>query len=181
MARVFVAIGSNIDPGKNVREALTLLADRVRIVQISTFYLTGALDRPDQARYCNGVVEIEADIPPGELKNGILRSIESRLGRVRSDDRYAPRTIDLDLILYDCLVVNTTKLVLPDPEIMHRPFVAFPLEELAPDLILPGSGRSIQEITGCLSRKDMEPLTGYSNLLRREILHDFFTGKPEQD
>lgn len=181
MARAFIALGSNIDPENNIKEALHLLAGAVKIVNISSFYLTAALERPLQDRYVNGVIEVETAIPPEELKKSVLWLFENRLGRVRSEDRYASRTIDLDLILYNSLVLNTPELLLPDPEIMHRPFLAFPLEELAPDLILPGSGTSIHEITGHLSRKDMEPLDGYSNLLRREILHGLSTSIPEQD
>ena len=104
MARAFVAIGSNIDAAANVRAAVRALALRMPVVAISTVYRTEPEERPEQPPFYNCVVEINAEIAPLELKFQVLRPIEEALERRRTSDKYAPRTIDLDLILYDDLV-----------------------------------------------------------------------------
>lgn len=169
MARVFVGVGSNINPEANIRDALSLLAERARITGISTFYRTDAEDRPGQPPFYNGVVEIETDTPPAELKHSVLCAIESRLGRVRSSDKYAPRTIDLDILIYDDLIIRSDDLVIPDPQIQRRAFLAIPLCELAPDSVLPGSGKSVCEIAGVFADHGMEVLREFTDWLRKEF------------
>jgi len=171
MPRAFIAIGSNIEPEQKVRRALRLLARQVRVTAVSTVYRTAALGRPEQPAFFNCVVAVETERPPHELKRAVLREIERQLGRIRSDDKYAPRTIDLDLIVYDDVVQTDDDLALPDPEIERRPFLAIPLRELAPDLTLPGSGRRIGDIAAALVDQPMERLNEYTELLRREIAY----------
>jgi dihydroneopterin aldolase/2-amino-4-hydroxy-6-hydroxymethyldihydropteridine diphosphokinase len=170
MARVFVSVGSNIDPEDNVLRALRLLAGRVSVAGISTVYLTQPEGRPDQPQFYNCVVEAETGFPPRELKHRVLRKIEDELGRKRTGDAFAPRTIDLDLILYDDVVMETEELTLPDPAIPVRPFLALPLYELAPDLALPGSGLRVADAARALSRHTMKPLADYTDRVRKEIL-----------
>ena len=93
----FIAVGSNIEPSRHVTQALRLLQDRVEVVALSTFYWTSPVDRPGQPRFLNGVWRVHTAIPPKKLKFEVLRGIESRLGRVRTADKSAPRTIDLDI------------------------------------------------------------------------------------
>ncbi len=171
VTRVFVSVGSNIEPEENVQKAVHLLSHQTRILGISTVYLTEPEGRPEQPPYFNCVVEIGTSLPPAELKHTVLRQIENKLGRQRGKDKLASRTIDLDLIVYGDLVLKTEDLAIPDPEIMHRPFLAVPLYELAPDLKLPGSGLDITEAAATLPRDKMRPLTAYTDSLRREILH----------
>src|SRR5262245_46662957 len=99
MPRAFIGIGSNIAPEKNIREALRMLAKSARIISISTFYREPAIDRPSEPDFYNGVVAIETDLAPTTLKLKLLRKIEADLGRRRSADKYASRTIDLDLLV----------------------------------------------------------------------------------
>lgn len=169
MAQAFVSIGSNIDPEENVSKAIGLLKKQVRIVGISTAYLTEPVERPDQQAYYNCVVAIDTPLPPLELKLTVLRRIEEGLGRVRSGDRFAPRTIDLDLVLYEDLVIKSVELTLPDPEIRHRSFLAGPLFELAPNLIMPDSKEPIAKIAARIRDGGMQPLVAYTNRLIREI------------
>jgi 2-amino-4-hydroxy-6-hydroxymethyldihydropteridine diphosphokinase len=169
MARVFISVGSNIQPEANVRRALELLGQRVHVVGISTFYHTEPVGRPEHPQFVNGIVEIDTDIAPRELKDGVLERIEAQLDRRRTDDKYAPRTIDLDVIIYGDREVNSDDLVLPDPNIAHRAFLAIPLSELAPDLALPGSGVRIREIAERLRNHGMEPMLEYTELLRRGV------------
>jgi 2-amino-4-hydroxy-6-hydroxymethyldihydropteridine diphosphokinase len=151
---------------------LRRLAQETVVRAISTVYLTEPIDHPEQPLYYNCVVEIETELTPRELKPRVLRGIEQMLNRECNEDRYAARTIDLDLILYDDLVIDQTDLVLPDPDIVLRPFLAIPLHELAPGLVLPGSQRRISEVAFGLAVNNMKPLPDYTEELRKEILID---------
>jgi 2-amino-4-hydroxy-6-hydroxymethyldihydropteridine diphosphokinase len=171
MARVFIGVGANIDPEENVSEALRMLSREADVVAVSTFYRTKPEERPEQPDFINGVVEIRTDKSPQELKL-ILRNIEGQLGRVRTDDKFAPRTIDLDVIIYDQLNVNNNDLVIPDPQITRRAFLAVPLFELRPDLVLPGTNVGISEIASGFTGHDMEPLHEYTEALRKDLIDE---------
>lgn len=168
MARAFIGVGSNIEPEQNVRAAILRLAQDTRLVGLSMVYRTEALSRPEQPPYLNCVAEIETDALPLEVKRAILRPIESSLGRRRTADKYAARTIDLDLIVYDDLVLDEPGLQLPDRDILVRPFLAIPLFELAPELVLPGLGLPIRDIAARLPRDGMAPLERYAIRLCEE-------------
>jgi 2-amino-4-hydroxy-6-hydroxymethyldihydropteridine diphosphokinase len=177
MARAFVGVGSNIDPEANVQKALTLLAFQVRILNLSTFYRTEPENRPEQEPYFNGVVEIETSLSPVSLKRTILQAIEGRLGRKREADRYASRTIDLDLLLYDRLVMNEDGVILPDPDILERPYLAISLRELDPELILPGDGTPLARVWKEAPPDRMKPLEHFTTRLRKAILDGEQGGK----
>jgi 2-amino-4-hydroxy-6-hydroxymethyldihydropteridine diphosphokinase len=172
MTRAFVSIGSNIDPEMNVRSAIFRLTETARVKAVSTVYRTEPVGPPGQPQFYNCVVEIETDLAPRDLKFRLLRRIESELGRTRCADRFATRTIDLDLLLYDEIVMTTEDLTLPDPDILRRPFLAISLQELAPRLVLPGSGLQISEAVLAQPRKGMAPLENYTERIRKEILHE---------
>jgi 2-amino-4-hydroxy-6-hydroxymethyldihydropteridine diphosphokinase len=125
----FIAVGSNILPEQNIFQAAQLLSERVRLLATSTFYQTEPLERPDQPPFINGVWLIESELSPWEIKETLLMDIESRLGRVRTLDKHAPRTIDLDLILYDDVRCHTSALRLPHPD-LARPFVHQPIRQI---------------------------------------------------
>jgi len=171
MARVFIAVGSNIEPEDHIRRALALLRKVTRIRAISTMYRTAPLTHHGEAQppFINGVIEIETELAPTVLKHGLLRKIEEQLGRVRGPDKYAPRTIDLDLLLYDQRCIDTPEINIPDPEIASRPFLAVPLCELAPNLIIPGIEQSLREIAKKYEHHTMEPLPVFTKELRKEI------------
>jgi len=165
--RAFIAVGSNIDAERNVSAAIELLGRHVRIVAVSRFYQTPALGAPDSPDFLNGVVEIETELEPRELKRLVLLEVESGLGRERGAEKNAPRTIDLDLVLYGDLIWSEEGLVLPAPEILERAFVALPLLELEPELVLPGTGRPLRELVAGLSSSEMEPAELFNARLRR--------------
>ncbi len=169
MVRAFVSVGSNIDAAANVRRAIDILAAKTRVAAISMVYLTDALGRPEQDPYYNCVVEIDTDVPPHAVKHSLLRPIEDQLGRERTEDKYAPRTIDLDLIAYGDVVLDAEGIRLPDPDIFVRPFLAVPLCELAPGWVLPGSRRTIDEIAAALPLGSMHPLARYTDELRDSL------------
>jgi 2-amino-4-hydroxy-6-hydroxymethyldihydropteridine diphosphokinase len=169
MSIAYISMGSNIAPEENILKAVTLLLRHVVITGISTFYRTKPLDRPEQPGFYNGVVRIDTGIGAKDLKNHIIKKIEKDLGRRRSADKSAPRTIDLDILVFDSLVVHDRDLHIPDPDIEKRPFLAVPLYELDNELIVPGSGRPIREIAEQFRDHDMEPLDEYTEKLRRMI------------
>jgi 2-amino-4-hydroxy-6-hydroxymethyldihydropteridine diphosphokinase len=172
MSRAFVSLGSNINPADNIEAAVRILDGALRVMAISTVYLTEPVGGPGQAAYYNCVVEVETDTDPVFLKQEVLRRIETKLGRLRSNDKFAARMIDLDLVLYDDLALTTEDLQLPDPDILRRPFLAIPLQELAPGLLLPGSGASIDTVASALSKNTMTPLDRFTEHLRKDVLHD---------
>jgi 2-amino-4-hydroxy-6-hydroxymethyldihydropteridine diphosphokinase len=170
MPRAFIAIGSNIEPEKNIRTALRRLEQAVNVTGISTFYREPAIDGPEEPEYYNGVVATETDLLPEKLKQDVLRRIEAAIGRRRNANKYVSRKIDLDLLLYDDVVLSNGDLTLPHPDILNRSFVAIPLYELAPDLLLPRSGLSIRQIAERFDASDMEPLLEFTRLLRNDLL-----------
>src|SRR5512140_3137559 len=174
MARVFIGVGSNISPAENVSRAVRSVAEDFPVAGISTVYRTPAEGRPEQPDYYNCVIEIDTEVPPLELKRR-LRSIEETFGRRRSADKYAARPIDLDVIMYDDLVLQTGDLTLPDPDIMSRPYLAAGLAELAPALILrlPGSEMTIEQIRNQISPPASAKMIGlieYTEALRHDVL-----------
>lgn len=169
MASVYIAVGSNIRPEDNVEKALALLSGSVRITGISTFYLTKPIERPDQPPFYNGVVEIETDLPPLVLRAKVLRAIEEKLERVRTSDKHAPRTIDLDIILYNDIEFNSGGLTLPDPDIQLRPFLAVPLHELAPEVVLPGTDTQLNVVAEGMKDHGMRPLSGFTARLKKRL------------
>ena len=171
MTRAFISVGSNVNPGDNVREALRRLSRAERILRISTVYKTEPVGRPEQHPYYNCVVAVETRREPLVLKEQVLRRIEHDMGRKRTEDRYAPRTIDLDLILYGDLVLEPEGLRLPDPQILERPFLALSLRELEPALVLPGGRPGVGEIEATDRHDGMKPLFDYTDSLRKEFCH----------
>jgi 2-amino-4-hydroxy-6-hydroxymethyldihydropteridine diphosphokinase len=133
----YIAVGSNIEPQENIPRALLELKTSQHIIAVSNFYKSTAVGRTNQPDFYNGVVKIQTPISPRQLKFDILREIENHLGRVRTSDKNAPRTIDLDLIIYGTLIIDELDIKIPDPAINIYPFVAVPLLELAPNMTLP--------------------------------------------
>ena len=161
----FVALGSSIQPETNLPAALEQLARRVDLVGVSTFYWTEALGRPDDPDFLNGVVAVRTTLGPRALKFNVLRQIEESLGRLRLDDRMAPRTIDLDLTLYGDLAVDEPGLRLPSDDIA-RPFVAGPLLELAGDRRLPGCGCMISSLCDAAEQRALRPAGEFTEQLK---------------
>jgi 2-amino-4-hydroxy-6-hydroxymethyldihydropteridine diphosphokinase len=167
--RAFIAVGSNIEPERNVLLALELLMRRVRVVAASTFYRTEPLGRPEQASFVNGAWEVRAERDARELKFGVLRPIEAELGRVRTADRYAARPIDLDIAVYGDLLIREPDLMVPDPDILERPFLAIPVLELAPEIRLPGTEMALKDFPVARGTAGLEPAAELTELLRERL------------
>lgn len=149
MADVFIGVGSNINPEENLPKALELLKEAVHVRAVSAHFRTAPLaGRTEQDDYVNGVWKIETDTPPDLLKEEVLRPIESACGRVRTEDSYASRPVDLDVILWGDLIVPGK---IPDPDLYTRNFLAFPLLELEPEIFLPGEDVPFSEQVALLT------------------------------
>lgn len=150
--RVFVGLGSNIEPQENLRRAAALLRERSRLVALSPVYRTAPVGRPDLPTFLNAAAELEDARDPEALKHDLLRPIEAELGRVRTADRHAPRPIDLDLLLVDDVVLDVPErgIVLPDPEILRHLHVVLPLADIAPDFVHPTDGRTLAEVADAM-------------------------------
>ncbi|MBT3879194.1 MAG: 2-amino-4-hydroxy-6-hydroxymethyldihydropteridine diphosphokinase [Candidatus Scalindua sp.] len=165
----FIGVGSNIQPERNIIDALQRLSKHVDITGISSFYKTTPLLRENQDNYLNGVWQISSLMPPRELKFGVLRMIEEELHRSRESDKYASRTIDLDLLLYGDRSIHEEDLTIPDPDIFKRSFIAFPLSELNPDLIMPDTKKPLIDILSALSMENMIPDITFTESLRKMV------------
>jgi len=169
MTVAFLSLGSNIEPEKNMLEAVRLLSHHVKLLKASTVYLTEPLQRKSQPAYYNCVLEIETNIEPSKLKFEVLRVIEEELGRKRTEDKYASRTIDIDIILYGNLVVSSKDLTLPDPDIRRRAFLAIPLSEIEPDLVLPIGNKPIRDIADRFKKPKITELKSFTEALQRLV------------
>lgn len=164
----FIGVGANLDPERHIREGLELLARKVRILGISTFYRTVPLGHPEQPFFINGVWQIQTEMTLRQVKFELLRQIEQQCGRRRDADRWAPRPLDLDLLLYGDRVADKPDLRLPAPDIRTRDFVCRPLLELAPDLSLPDTGERLCEVVQrCPASGQMEKLAAFTRALRQ--------------
>ncbi len=167
----FVGVGSNVDPEGNILAALPPLASRVQVVATSNFYRNPALS-PDLRvlpSFVNGVVKIRTPLPPVELKYDVLRHLEERFQRRRTGDRYLPRTLDLDLLVYGELQVETEGLTLPDPEISVQPFWIVPLAELIPDFRPGPASASMKDLRGGLDTRPFVLLERFTAEVRNAL------------
>lgn len=147
MTRVWLAIGSNLaSPLQQVNAALDALAQipDTRIAVVSAFYRTPPLGPQDQPDYLNAAVALETSLEPEALLDHTQR-IELQQGRVRKDERWGPRTLDLDIMLFGDRVMNTPRLTVPHYDMKNRGFMLWPLFEIAPELIFP-EGETLESV-----------------------------------
>jgi 2-amino-4-hydroxy-6-hydroxymethyldihydropteridine diphosphokinase len=142
--QAYILIGSNINKKTNYPKALRRLSAIGKIGALSSVYETAPIGNKGHSYY-NGAVLLETELNPFALKRA-LRIIESQLGRVRTSDAYAPRTIDLDVVLFNHDIINDENLNIPSPQIWEQPFVALPLAEISPDYVVPIKGERLTHI-----------------------------------
>jgi 2-amino-4-hydroxy-6-hydroxymethyldihydropteridine diphosphokinase len=143
MVTVYIGLGANLgDREGNIREALRHMADAgLRITAVSPLYETEPWGITQQPRFLNAACAAETDLSPAALLDA-LQSVEKEMGRVETL-RYGPRPIDLDILLYGDLCIDTPRLTVPHPGMLERSTVLIPLADIAPDLVHPITGRRI--------------------------------------
>jgi len=171
--RAYLGVGSNLDPENNVLGLLELLSrdPSVTLRGVSTFFRTPALGSTPQSirtdpDYLNGVLEIDTSLDLAELGT-LLGTLEIRLGRVRNADRFAPRTIDVDILLH---LGEGSPPSAPHGDLFTRPFVALLLLELAPELLLPPDQTPLRDIAARFEGPGGTPETELTEALRRRFL-----------
>ena len=142
MHTAYIGIGSNLgERDVTIREALDLLAadPELEVEAVSEIRETDPIGVVDQPRFLNAAIRLTTELSPGLLLERLL-AVEQQLGRARTGERYGPRTIDLDLLLYGDEIVDEPGLRVPHPRLAERRFVLEPLAELDPGLVVPGLG-----------------------------------------
>ena len=138
----YLGLGSNLEnPLEQLHSALKALAEvpGIRLERVSSFYRNPPMGPQSQPDYVNAVAELSVDLQPEALLDA-LQQIENEHGRVRRGERWGPRTLDLDILLYGEEFIETARLSIPHPGMAKRPFVLKPLLEIAPNLVVPGLG-----------------------------------------
>lgn len=153
----YIGLGSNLNhPISQIQQAfhaLHYLPD-TRLLTQSSLYRSTPLGPANQPNYINAVAKLQTRLPPLTLLSH-LQAIEIQQGRVRTSERWGPRTLDLDILLYDQQQSQAPILTLPHPELQHRNFVIYPLYECNPELILP-TGQPLQELIQNTSGEGLE-------------------------
>ena len=142
------------------------------MLDASRFYRNPALspDRRKLPPFVNGVLSIRTVLTPSELKYGVLRDVERRVERRRTGDRYGPRTLDLDLLVYGDLEEEEVEgITLPDPDISVQPFWVVPLVELVPDLTPPNTSLPMKELVRTLDTRSFVCLESFTAEVRRAL------------
>lgn len=163
----FVALGANLgNPERQIEAALAELATlpQTRLLQRSSAYLSRPVGHVEQPDYVNAVARLSTGLSPWQLLTALL-GVEQRHGRVRTF-RNAPRTLDLDILVYDGLIMDEPGLHLPHPRLHERAFVLAPFAEIAPDTEIPGRGRILELLAKVDTRgiTQLPPPTGLASL-----------------
>jgi 2-amino-4-hydroxy-6-hydroxymethyldihydropteridine diphosphokinase len=150
VTRVLILLGSNIDRENSFCQAALRLSELVRVIAFSPVYETEPVGDLNQTCFLNAAALIETDLEPVRLKNDILHRIEGKLGRVRGPNKNAPRTIDLDIVLYGDRVCSVEGRPVPDPDLLQYAHVAGPVADLVPDWVHPEAGETLETIAAGL-------------------------------
>lgn len=158
--RVYIGLGSNLaEPRQQLEAALKALAQvpATKVAAVSPLYASDPLGPPDQPRYVNAVAALDTDLEPLALLDA-LQAIELEQGRVRKDERWGPRTLDLDILLFGERVIDEPRLSVPHYHMHARAFVLYPMADLAPHLRFP-DGRSLPELLAACPFSGLERLS----------------------
>jgi 2-amino-4-hydroxy-6-hydroxymethyldihydropteridine diphosphokinase len=165
MSHVYVAIGSNINPEENIGKAARELQSHFPDARFSSWYRNQAVGF-DGDDFVNGVVGFTTDLPLRVVIER-LHAVEALCGRPRNAPRWAPRAMDLDVLLYDNVICAEPTMTLPRPDLLKRPYMLGPLAEIAPEVVHPTAGLTIGELwqrfdraAHTMTRIDSAELTG---------------------
>lgn len=166
MNRAYLSLGSNIEPAANLRAAVAMLAAHTRLLAVSSVWETAPLGITNQPDFLNMAALVETKLSARQLKRDVLRRIETALHRDRSGHRYGPRTIDIDLMLFNREIFNLDGHHIPNAEVLERAFVAIPLAEISPVYRHPETGQTLAAIAARFDPKKEKMF------LRRDIAFD---------
>lgn len=156
---LFVALGANLDnPKQKITDAIKCISqlDNFLLIKSSSLYLSAPMGPQDQSPFINAVVKLSTTDSPIDCLDK-MQAIEADFGRIRKKQRWGPRTLDLDLLLYNEQIIDTDRLTIPHYGMQQRSFVIIPLAEIEPKLILP-NGRSIAELSRLLGEQGIKKL-----------------------
>ena len=151
MVTAFIGLGANLNnPRQQLLQAIETLSllPACTCLTVSSLYRSKPMGPQNQPDYVNAVMSMETSLSPLELLEG-LQSVEQQQGRVRGDERWGPRTLDLDMLMYGDEVIDELHLKIPHPGLHERSFVLYPLHEIAPTLDIPGHGALKQLLEHC--------------------------------
>ncbi len=158
MSEIYLSLGTNLgDRLANLRAALDALPPKVIVEAQSKIYETLAWGFEDQPAFLNMAMRGRTNLEPEPLLKD-LKQLETRLGRTPSF-HWGPRLIDIDLLFYDALVMDTPSLVIPHPHLHERAFVLVPLADIAPDFIHPALGKTVRQLLEGMDKIGIVPLT----------------------
>jgi len=155
MVKVYIGLGSNLnDPESQLKKAIISLemVPSTTVVRTSSFYKSKPVGPQDQPDYINAVVELDTELSAQVLMD-YLQGIENEQGRVR-EQKWGPRTLDLDILLYGDEIIQGDHLEIPHVEMHKRGFVLVPLDEISPDCVIPGVG-SVQTLLQQVNTDDL--------------------------
>lgn len=163
--QVFLALGSNIRPAHYLPRAVELLAEQGTILGKSSVWQSKPVDESNQADFLNAAVLMETSLSASTFRLEVIAEIERQLDRVRDPgNKNGPRTIDIDLVLFNEEKLHVEHRIIPDPEIMNRVFLAKPLAELAPDYCIPGQTKTLSQIAS-----DLDLIARNQMILRSDV------------
>ena len=165
----YMSLGSNIDPEHNLPKAVVQLTRFGRVKAASSVWQTAAVGFTEQPDFLNAAVLLETELSANLLRRQAIPQIENSLGRVRTENKNGPRTIDIDIMLFNHDVFSIGNRRIPDPELLERCFVAIPMAEIEPDYVHPEENVTLAEIarrfnpaTEAIKRRDDVELYGAS-------------------
>lgn len=153
---VIIALGSNISPEEHLREGLGHLRRWFHVTATSRVYRTPPWGYPDQPDFLNAAVAGQTELPPTELLDR-LKDTEELMGRLHTIPN-GPRTLDLDILFFGNLVIDSERLTLPHPRLHERGFVLLPLCDIAAEFIHPILGRTVSELLDAVDLDGIEPV-----------------------
>tara|TARA_B100000609_G_scaffold100740_1_gene80196 strand:- start:220 stop:705 length:486 start_codon:yes stop_codon:yes gene_type:complete len=155
---IFLGLGTNIgDTQSNLDKVLTYFREDglVSLIKKSKTYITSPMENKNQENFLNQVILVETKLFPYDLLK-YLKSIEQKMGRKIIKQKYMPRIIDIDILVYNTMIYNNNKLVIPHPKIKQRKFVLKPWNDIAPDYVIPNENQSINSLLRILlNSKDL--------------------------
>lgn len=163
MNQVYIALGTNIEPREgHLEEALQLLAENndIQIEKKSSIYETAPVGYADQADFLNMVIAIKTSLSPIGLLD-VCQEIEQHLGRKRTI-RFGPRTIDLDILVYNQENRQTERLIIPHPRMHERAFVLVPFAEITPELMIPSIQKCVKDLLVILPEESIKEVRKFS-------------------